>query len=204
MFLACGSWCGHVSAQPLSGAGTGRYLLVRTLLVFARSIKPDEDAQAVETGRKFVTRRRFRAKYGWAATVKKFSSPTSSTGSIPFAHFKNMKLDLVVVMIVVEMWKAQKQRSGTASNARHAPVANGENSGKVPAMWRSQCGGAQAGSPLQHEIRRIHNGSPQLLFRVQRIRAGSGGSAVQLENSEMRGTQSPRERQEHPTQTHPR
>jgi len=38
-----------MSAQPLSGAGTRRYLLVRTLLVFTRSIKPDKYAEAVES-----------------------------------------------------------------------------------------------------------------------------------------------------------
>jgi len=37
-----------VSAQPLSGAGTGRYLLLRTLLVFGKRGKPCPTEKLVE------------------------------------------------------------------------------------------------------------------------------------------------------------
>src|SRR5262249_58867082 len=48
IFVACGSWCSHVSAQPLSGAGTCRCLLLRTLLVFRQTRKLSEVQHLVE------------------------------------------------------------------------------------------------------------------------------------------------------------
>src|ERR1700730_7872924 len=107
-------------------------------------------------------------------------------------------------MIVVEMWKAREQCRGTAKNESHAPVANCENSGKVPALLRSQCRGRPARSKLQHEIRRIHNGSPQLLFSRATDPCGLRLFRNDPEKLANAWNRKPPERPEHPAQTRQR
>jgi hypothetical protein len=69
---------------------------VRTLLVFARSIKPDKDVLAVESQGNSAGRQRYRAKYRLAATVKSFPHQRLQQAQSPSLTFKTLNETLLL------------------------------------------------------------------------------------------------------------
>jgi hypothetical protein len=94
-----------VSAQPLSGAGTGRYSLLRTLLVFSKRGKPCPTKKLVE----MRGNRGLSSQTGGVSAQGKFHNHKIHKHYLHSPIFLSRKLgrNLVVVMTAVEMWKAK-------------------------------------------------------------------------------------------------
>ena len=139
--------------NPSAAPGLAARLLVRTLPVFTRSIKPHERAQAVESegNSRRDSRRKLCATTSFIAAIS-FSlaffsgngDAVCQDGNFLTAFFNKVCLylfarkflrALVVVMTVVKMWKNDNQRTGCANESRSVHAANGENSGKVRPFW---------------------------------------------------------------------
>ncbi len=119
MFLACGSWCAHLSSSPL-------FHRCRTVLAFPQSIKPTDCVNPVESqGNLFCPNSRF---CGGATAFSQLHNYNHNNKS----SCLNLKtIRLVVVMSAVELWKAQQllltQWSGIVC-FKWRIVGNGENS----------------------------------------------------------------------------